>query len=71
MKNEPSLARQPASQPASTPAITPCTGVCRLDARGYCLGCLRSGEEIGRWAGMPGHERLRVMREVLPHRKTA
>ena len=29
------------------PAIsTPCVGICRLDGRGYCVGCLRTGDEI-------------------------
>jgi predicted Fe-S protein YdhL (DUF1289 family) len=48
---------------------TPCVGVCRLDARGYCEGCLRTGDEIARWRGMPDEERLRLMRDVLPARK--
>ena len=51
--------------PAETPPLTPC----RLDARGYCIGCQRSGEEIGRWRTMDDAERLRVMRDVLPLRK--
>ena len=31
------------------PISTPCTGVCRLDAAGLCLGCRRSIDEIVRW----------------------
>lgn len=49
--------------------LTPCIGVCRLDERGYCIGCLRTGDEIARWRGMNDGERLRVMRDVLPARK--
>ncbi|TAL85569.1 MAG: DUF1289 domain-containing protein [Rhodanobacter sp.] len=49
--------------------LTPCIGICRLDRRGYCVGCLRTGEEIGRWRLMSDSERLQVMREVLPKRK--
>lgn len=49
--------------------LTPCVGVCRLDARGYCEGCLRTGDEIARWRGMPDEERRRLMRDVLPARK--
>ncbi|MCX7514789.1 DUF1289 domain-containing protein [Frateuria sp. STR12] len=55
---------------AATP-LTPCIGICRLDARGWCEGCLRSGEEIARWRGMDDAERLRYMREILPARARA
>lgn len=55
--------------PSCLPVLTPCIGVCRLDARGYCKGCLRTSEEIGRWAAMPDVERLHVMQEILPARK--
>jgi uncharacterized protein len=57
------------SAPTISVSQSPCIGTCRLDARGYCIGCLRTGEEITRWRGMDDHERLRVMREVLPARK--
>lgn len=56
----------PSTAPAT--ALTPCIGICRLDARGYCEGCLRSGEEIARWRGLDDAERLRYMREILPAR---
>jgi predicted Fe-S protein YdhL (DUF1289 family) len=49
--------------------LTPCIGTCRLDERGYCLGCQRTGEEIGRWRTMSDGERLHLMREVLPTRQ--
>jgi len=58
-----------AADPVETLPITPCIGTCRLDERGYCVGCLRSGEEIGRWRLMSDPERLHVMRMVLPGRK--
>lgn len=56
---------------AASTVPTPCIGLCRLDARGYCEGCLRSGEEIARWRGMDDSERLRYMREILPARAGA
>jgi uncharacterized protein len=56
---------------SSSNPLSPCTGVCRLDQRGYCLGCLRTGEEIARWRNMDEQERLRYMRDVLPARKNA
>ncbi|MFD0986322.1 DUF1289 domain-containing protein [Methyloligella solikamskensis] len=33
--------------------LSPCIGVCKLDERtGYCLGCGRTGDEIGAWGGL-------------------
>lgn len=61
MSNDPRTA-------ALTAPSTPCIGICRLDARGYCEGCQRTGEEIARWRGMDEAERLRYMREILPAR---
>ena len=49
--------------------LTPCTGVCHLGGDGYCLGCLRSGDEIARWQQMGDSERLRIMEHVLPQRE--
>jgi hypothetical protein len=57
-----------ASSLPENPPLTPCTGVCRLDNCGYCIGCRRTGEEIGRWRAMSDAERLHVMRVLLPAR---
>lgn len=54
--------------PQPTPILSPCTGVCRLDLRGYCVGCSRTGDEIMRWVTMGKAERARLMDEVLPQR---
>lgn len=61
------MSNDPASLPPAP--LTPCIGVCRLDERGFCVGCLRTGDEIARWRSLSDPERLRVMREVLPLRK--
>jgi len=49
--------------------LSPCTGVCRLDARGLCIGCLRTGDEIARWSSMSDRQKLWLMDEVLPGRQ--
>ena len=36
------------STPASPPD-SPCSGVCRLDSAGICLGCGRRMNEIAEW----------------------
>jgi uncharacterized protein len=58
------------SEPAPSLPLSPCIGLCRLDERGYCVGCQRTGEEIGRWSRMTQAERLHVMSVVLPTRRT-
>jgi len=50
---------------------SPCTGVCRLDAAGRCLGCLRTGAEIAGWLSMSPEERRRLIDVVLPERRKA
>jgi uncharacterized protein len=50
---------------------SPCTGVCRLDGAGYCLGCQRTGEEIAGWLAMTPEQRHRLIDVVLPARRKA
>ncbi|HEY8682083.1 MAG TPA: DUF1289 domain-containing protein [Rhodanobacter sp.] len=57
------------SRPVVPLPLTPCIGICRLDGRGYCVGCQRTGEEIGRWLTLSDAERLHVMQVILPARK--
>ena len=38
-------------------------------ARGVCIGCCRTLDEIARWGGMPEDERTRVMAELPARRK--
>jgi predicted Fe-S protein YdhL (DUF1289 family) len=49
--------------------LSPCTGICRLDARGLCEGCLRTGDEIARWRSMSDGERHHLMDSILPLRE--
>jgi uncharacterized protein len=48
---------------------SPCINVCSLDARGFCVGCLRTGEEIGRWMSMSAAEQWRLLAELAERRK--
>jgi predicted Fe-S protein YdhL (DUF1289 family) len=48
------------------PVGSPCTDVCKLDPQtGYCLGCLRTREEIKAWRTLPDTEKLRVFDVLL------
>jgi predicted Fe-S protein YdhL (DUF1289 family) len=47
---------------------SPCNKVCVLDpVTGFCIGCGRTGEEIGAWLGMADAERAALV-AVLPER---
>jgi predicted Fe-S protein YdhL (DUF1289 family) len=47
---------------------SPCIGICRLDdATGFCLGCGRTGKEVGDWIAMTEVQRDAVWQE-LPQR---
>ena len=59
------------SNPSVILPLTPCIGVCRLDERGYCVGCQRTGDEIAGWRDMSDAQRLFVIHEVLPKRPTS
>jgi uncharacterized protein len=49
---------------------SPCINVCALDAAGYCIGCLRTGAEIGRWMSMSAREQWQLL-AVLDERRRA
>lgn len=49
------------------PIPSPCVGICTLDETDHCVGCLRTADEIVRWAEMSPAERERIMLE-LPSR---
>jgi uncharacterized protein len=48
---------------------SPCINVCSLDARGLCIGCLRSGDEIARWLAMSAEEQWQLL-ELLEQRRS-
>ena len=43
---------------------SPCVNICELDGAGYCIGCLRTGHEIGRWSAMSPAEQWRLIAEL-------
>lgn len=50
---------------------SPCISVCRMDAHtGWCEGCLRTLDEIARWAVMADEDK-RVVWTLLPARREA
>ncbi|MBV8741126.1 MAG: DUF1289 domain-containing protein [Sinobacteraceae bacterium] len=55
--------------PRGEPPPSPCTGVCALDADGYCAGCFRTGDEIGRWLALSVEEQWRLIEQLEVRRK--
>lgn len=48
---------------------SPCTKVCRIDtATGFCLGCWRTGEEIGAWPALSATEKRDLLRRLSARR---
>ena len=48
---------------------SPCIGICKLDQKsGFCIGCKRTIEEIGRWAMLDDPDRQAIV-DQLPGRK--
>jgi predicted Fe-S protein YdhL (DUF1289 family) len=52
----------------SFPPASPCINVCVLGAAGYCLGCLRTGDEIARWRDMSASEQWQLIDELARRR---
>jgi predicted Fe-S protein YdhL (DUF1289 family) len=48
---------------------SPCINVCSLDSAGYCVGCLRSGDEIARWLSMSPAEQWQLLAQLAERRK--
>jgi len=50
--------------------MSPCINICSLDEQGYCRGCYRSRDEIGRWISMTPGEQWAVLRAIEARRGT-
>ncbi|KQA18894.1 DUF1289 domain-containing protein [Vibrio metoecus] len=42
--------------------VSPCVGVCSVDEKGYCKGCLRKREERFGWLSMTPAQQLHVIK---------
>lgn len=59
----------PPPRPPRRAIASPCVSVCRMDPRtGWCVGCLRTIEEIATWGSMGEARRAEVM-AALPGRQ--
>ena len=46
------------------PVASPCVDICRLDARGLCVGCRRTIEEICEWPRAAEARRREILRDI-------
>lgn len=42
--------------------LSPCIGVCSVDDKGYCQGCMRKREERFNWLSMTAAQQLHVIK---------
>jgi predicted Fe-S protein YdhL (DUF1289 family) len=49
---------------SSAAVQSPCIDVCRLDARGFCIGCRRTINEISEWPAASEARRREILRAV-------
>lgn len=51
------------------PVPSPCIDVCRMDeATGWCVGCLRTLDEIALWSALDDDDRRQVWRDLEQRR---
>ncbi|WP_374300365.1 DUF1289 domain-containing protein [Ferrovibrio sp.] len=54
------------------PPPSPCTKVCSIDRRtGWCLGCFRTGEEIGAWPALDTVGKQALLERLADRRRQA
>ncbi|MFN4276524.1 MAG: DUF1289 domain-containing protein [Ferrovibrio sp.] len=54
------------------PPPSPCNKVCSIDRRsGWCLGCFRTGEEIGVWPTLDAAGKHALLERLAERRRQA
>ena len=45
--------------------MSPCIGLCKLDIEtGFCIGCLRTGQEIAMWSQINNKQVRHILEEI-------
>jgi len=56
--------------PMSDEVASPCQNICQIDPQtGYCVGCLRTIDEITDWLEMSNEEKRRLLAQLGERRK--
>ena len=53
------------------PIPNPCRGICRMNERGYCLGCWRRREERFEWLTFSESQKANIIRLALQRKRKA
>lgn len=53
---------------AQAAVASPCVNICKMEA-GLCLGCLRTLDEIARWADASDHDKRLILAAVAQRRR--
>ncbi|MGH8801473.1 MAG: DUF1289 domain-containing protein [Casimicrobiaceae bacterium] len=68
--NDEGAAPNPNPNPEA-PVTSPCIGVCRIDPQtGWCVGCVRSLDEIAAWGSLDDRMRREVLARIALRRVT-
>ena len=44
--------------------LSPCVGICALDEKDICIGCMRSADEILDWGIMSNEQKRLVLKNI-------
>lgn len=48
---------------------SPCVGVCQSNAKGYCLGCMRTRDERQDWTNLDNDNKQKVIKRCIQRKK--
>ena len=48
---------------------SPCVGVCQSNAKGYCLGCMRTRDERQDWINLDNDHKQKVIKRCIQRKK--
>ncbi|WP_114326703.1 DUF1289 domain-containing protein [Candidatus Colwellia aromaticivorans] len=48
---------------------SPCVGICQSNAKGYCLGCMRTRDERQDWINLDNDNKQKVIKRCIQRKK--
>ncbi len=48
---------------------SPCVGICQSNAKGYCLGCMRTRDERQDWTNLDNDHKKKVIKRCIQRKK--
>lgn len=50
---------------------SPCIGVCTMNKKGYCAGCLRTRAERQTWHSLSDNDKVRIIKVLVRRKRNA